>query len=116
MDKYLGLDGEKLVRKPKSLKVKSLKQLCKQSIQKYPKSVLNVIYAHYKYPTALLDWKSNQHFSDEVKIFETNNPAYWYSQPEYIIEEMSYILRFLDPEHILTNLRTKICKNGLKDL
>ncbi|VDI68808.1 Hypothetical predicted protein [Mytilus galloprovincialis] len=107
-------DGYIITEKQTIKQPKKLKCIAKAYIQsKLPKQFLNASLACYRYPTELHKWNNSSAFSLECKVAGTQCPPFWYSQQKFLQEESSYILEFLDPEHLLTNMRTKICSTGI---
>ena len=97
----------------------SLKELCTTVIDDRVKSInketLNVIYAELIYPHRLAEFRRTAPIKDAVKVTPFDLPEYWYCQPEFLPQLGIYHFSFIDPTHILTNLRTKICTTGIED-
>ena len=82
-----------------------LKHLCRKSISKYPKHLLNIILSEHRFPECLEKWNENKPFQRTVKLASSNLPESWYSQPEYNLGTETYLFGVLDGHHLLTNAR-----------
>ncbi|CAC5421889.1 unnamed protein product [Mytilus coruscus] len=56
------------------------------------------------------DHEDTNSLRDENDI---NNGNYWYAKTKLINSDSRYLLDFLDPEHLLANMRTKVCTTGI---
>ncbi|CAC5422641.1 unnamed protein product [Mytilus coruscus] len=109
-------DGSTLQVKQKYIEPKTLAVICKSYIQsKLPKQFLNAAFASFRYPSEYQGWVSSSPFGTECKVDGTRLPQYWYTKPKLIHSDSDsrYLLDFLDPEHLLTNMRTKVCTIGI---
>ena len=50
-----------------------------------------------------------------MKVTPIDLPEHWFCPPEFLPQLGICHLSFIDPTHILTNLRTKICTTGIED-
>ena len=83
-------------------------------VTRMKKSLLNSIYAKFRYPQKLEEWRKRSHVNDKVVIEGYGHIPYgWFSQPEYLEKVEQHHLAFIDPSHLLTNLRSHICRNGI---
>ena len=98
----------------KSQNPKTLQRLVKTYIEtKLPKHFLNAAYATFTYQQEFPKWVQNGAFSAQCKVNDLTTPEFWYSQPNFITTESKFVLDFLDPEHLLTNMRSKVCTSGM---
>ncbi|CAG2242669.1 unnamed protein product [Mytilus edulis] len=110
-----------LVNQPEVLMTRSrsmkncfaLKTLCLMSISKFPKDVLNIVYAEHIYPTEELKWRNNMPFAQSTHIEGLNTNIQWYSKPEYVSNRFMHLFSLLDCHHLLTNARIKCCSTGI---
>ena len=88
-----------------------LKNLCKNSISKLTKALLNAVIAENLMPEKIEFWRRKSPFSPITKVGDTE--LTWFSCPEYNPGTLSYIFSFIDVHHPLTNCRVKVCKDGI---
>ena len=100
-------------------KLVPLKDMCLKVIEDKVKSIsketLNVVYAELIYPNRLAQFRSTAPIKDAVKVTPFGLPEYWYCQPEFLPQLGMHHFSLIDPTHILTNLRTKICTTGIEE-
>lgn len=77
-------------------KLYCLKTLCLMSISKFPKDVLNIVYAEHIYPTEELKWRNNMPFAQSTHIEGLNTNIQWYSKPEYVSNRFMHLFSLLD--------------------
>ncbi|VDI14617.1 Hypothetical predicted protein [Mytilus galloprovincialis] len=105
---------EVLMTRSRSMKkLYCLKTLCLMSISKFPKDVLNIVYAEHIYPTEELKWRNNMPFDESTHIEGLNTNIQWYSKPEYVSNRFMHLFSLLDCHHLLTNARIKCCSTGI---
>ena len=92
----------------------SLVNACKKVIKSFPKRVLNIIISEQEIIGKLNDWRGKSPFEHSTNVGIHHNIV-WFSQPEYSEHTLSYMFSFLDVHHLITNTRTKVCKDGLPD-
>lgn len=115
MSKCLG-DGTVFHNKKyKKKNPESLKSMCKKSIHKMPKLVLNSFYAENIYAEKLEDWYSSSPFGAHVNIQNQNSikNKMWYSKPEFNSTLGHYLFLILDSYHQLCGARRLVCQNGI---
>ncbi|CAG2201472.1 DHDH [Mytilus edulis] len=105
---------EVLMTRSRSMKnLYCLKTLCLMSISKFPKDVLNIVYAEHIYPTEELKWRNNMPFAQSTHIEGLNTNIQWYSKQEYVSNRFMHLFSLLDCHHLLTNARIKCCSTGI---
>ena len=107
-------DGSK-IDSGKIRRLNTLKRMCQDVVRKFPKDILNVVYAEYIFPQKLKEWRGDALIADDVKINGCNEPGAWYCQPEHMPEFNMYLFSLLDAEHILVNARAKVCSTGIPE-
>lgn len=95
--------------------MQSLSQLCTAVLHKkeYYKIALNISYAELIWQEELNVWKKN---STIKSILWNECEQEWFSYPEYSKERKQIEPRCWDGTHLMTNLRTRVCDNGLGKL
>ena len=58
-------------------------------------------------------WERSSTVAYPMKIGETDDEIKWFSYPEFSTERQQIEPKCLDGHHLLTNLRIKVCKDGL---
>ncbi|CAG2203957.1 unnamed protein product [Mytilus edulis] len=88
----------------------SLKKLCTIEIDKFPKHILNIIYAEHIFPGRFNDWQQHSPFAKKTLISGIEQAVTWYSIPEYIPERYMYQFNLLDCHHFVR--RKALHSNG----
>ncbi|XP_071137033.1 uncharacterized protein [Mytilus edulis] len=104
---------KKLLGKKKEKKMLSLKKMCIIEIDKFPKHILNIIYAEHIFPGRFTDWQQHSPFAKKTLISGIEQAVTWYSMPEYIPERYMYQFNLLDCHHLFVNARVKCCSTGI---
>ena len=99
----------------KSQKVKTLKFLAKQAVQKISKDHLNVVVSESIFPDELSKWYASSPYGRAVIIedVDTTSQKNWYSRPEFNPPQDNYVFMILDAYHQMCGLRRLVCANGI---
>ena len=99
-------------------KVSSLQNLTVKVLKskKLPKTVLNIAYSQYLFPTYLDKWQSTSPVCSTIHIGNQELEMDWYSHPEISPATGEILCKCLDSHHLLTNLRVKTCTTGLQGI
>ena len=101
----------------KTVKVKSppsLRSLAKSSLHHAcPKSILNAVYAKQIFRSKYDDWNTESPFNNTIKVGNSEDPDFWYAQPEWISDTESYLFNMLDVTHLFSNARCTCCSKGM---
>ncbi|KAK7092212.1 hypothetical protein V1264_008000 [Littorina saxatilis] len=95
----------------RSKKCPNLRDLALKTARTLPKDLLCALYAEIEYPDKERQWRMSFPFSSTSMV--NNQPLKWFSYPETRSEQQKPLLGIIDSHHILTNLRTKVCKTGI---
>ena len=113
--------GDKSVWYPKvssrsSIKMKKLKVLCTECINSnyYPKTILAACICRIEHDLEFHMWKNSQQIPMGVYIDRIERHFQFFAFPEYSEERHQTERRTFDPTHILTNMRSHICKKGFQ--
>ncbi|VDI45653.1 Hypothetical predicted protein [Mytilus galloprovincialis] len=87
--------------------------MCIIEIDKFPKHILNIIYAEHIFPGRFNDWQQHSPFAKKTLISGIEQAVTWYSMPEYIPERYMYQFNLLDCHHLFVNARVKCCSTGI---
>lgn len=92
-----------------------LSAMCKKIIRKFPKWLLNIIVSEYEFMPEYDNWKTDLPFTNPTKIVFGSfvEEVTWFSKPEYNNETFTHVFSYLDIHHLVTNCRTKVCKDGI---
>ena len=81
------------------------------------KAKLNQVCAKALYPHLKKEWESNGTTKPNTRLFGEEEQEiiipHWFSQPEYSEERGCLEPKCLDSHHLLVNLRSKVCKDGI---
>ncbi|XP_070184749.1 uncharacterized protein [Littorina saxatilis] len=90
-------------------KVQPKKGSAMRAVKALPKELLCALYAEIEYPEKEKQWRASFPFGPTDTV--NNKQLRWFSYPE--IRKQKPLLGIIDSHHILTNLRTKVCKTGI---
>ena len=109
-------DGSESQKKSVKLKTpQTLRSLVQSYLQRScPKSILNAIYAQQIFQSHFTVWNTDSPFAETVKVGSTNDPEYWYAQPEWLTETQSFLFNMLDVTHLFSNARCTCCSKGIE--
>lgn len=88
--------------------------LCRKVVRSLLKKVRNAIVAEHEFPEKIQNWRAKSHFLTPTLVDGIGNVTS-FPGPEYNASTLSYVFAFLDPHHLLTNCRVKVCKDGFPD-
>ena len=77
------------------------------------KSLLSVLASKVLYPARRAMFYENAPFPEKLKIDGTDQPEFWFAQPEFHHKRRQLEPKCLDSHHLLVNLRSKVCRDGL---
>lgn len=98
-------------------RVHKLSDMCLKILQtKVPKRVLNIAHAEYHWLAELDKWENSSTIQNTVKIEGTDDPEYWFYQPEFNEQRQQIEVKCIDSTHLLTRTRRKCCKGGLDSI
>lgn len=92
----------------------SLRNIIQKQLAKCSKETLAILHAESTFPEVYNAWQQKSPYCDETTIDGfPETYIVWFSQPEinWSLELVQF--HVLDTEHIMTNLRSKICTAGL---
>jgi hypothetical protein len=115
LSKLLG-DGSQIQQpKPKIKKVETLQLTCKKVVQKFPKLLLNSIYAENIFAEKLEQFYHSSPFGAVVNIQNQDhyNSRVWYSKPELNSILGHYLFLVLDSYHQICGARRLVCQTGI---
>ena len=90
----------------------------KQELNAMKKASLNYIYCKITYEKKLLEQGRHSIIPDDIPIIVdgiSRTADKWFSQPEYISSLQLTHFAFIDPSHILTCIRSLICRKGIPE-
>jgi hypothetical protein len=89
----------------------ALRTMCCRVVDKFPKSVLNVVMAEHLAHEKMKQWKQTGPFGEQSYI-EGHGPVRWFTKPD-CSPEMGTIFHMLDTHHLFVNARVKVCSSGM---
>ncbi len=112
-------DGSNVIDKPRvptRRTILSLSELAYKVVSKFPKIVLNAIYAACIYPEHHAIWVGKSPFGPSMTVdcIPDCGDVPWFSLPEINAVSGKPMVKCLDGHHLLVNLRAKVCKDGVQ--
>jgi hypothetical protein len=103
-------------KKKTPIALTSLKTAAFAVLAKFPKDALNAIYAVYNFIKEEDAWEKKCPFGPLMAVQGVEEKRQWFSYPEKHGEMQRPVVKTLDGHHLLVNLRTKICKDGVNGI
>ena len=94
--------------------VSSLKSITFTCVKKLPKVLLCAAKAAADYPNQLREWQCASTVPESLAFDDMSMPIF--SHPEVHPDTGELMCKMLDGDHLLVNLRSKVCRDGLKGI
>ncbi|XP_076088264.1 uncharacterized protein LOC143058683 [Mytilus galloprovincialis] len=110
------IESERKVRSMLTLRefaARRIKGSSAQNTKRVPKDILNLVYSTISYQAAYIDWIAKCPFDKNVEDIGSTE---WFSYPEFNDIRQKLEPACIDAHHLLVNLRSKVCKDGLQNI